>query len=328
MGAIIIIKLALDKTDYIHIIIKSYLTIERTMDTLSLNRLKQIAVFCQVIDNGSMRAAAEKLGMTPPAISQYISQLEKELGLPLIYRSTRRISLSEAGERYYRHGKKMLIAAEDADDAISEIKHTLEGELRISAPVGLASQPLAQALKSLLIKNPGLRLTVLASDCGISLVSEQIDIAIRIGEPEPSSFIFHSLGKTARHIYAGTQYLQQTGNPVIPEDLTKHHWLGLMSSSDFSAMELMHPGEENYSCQPAYRMRFNDLNALISHTQEGLGLAVLPALEVQHLVKTGALLKVLPDWQLNPLPLYALTIDRKQSYKVKAVLTALKDFFT
>ncbi|WDD97103.1 LysR substrate-binding domain-containing protein [Thalassomonas actiniarum] len=73
-------------------------------------------------------------------------------------------------------------------------------------------------------------------------------------------------------------------------------------------------------------MRFNDLNALVSHVQEGLGLAVLPALEVQHLVKAGALLKVLPDWHLNPLPLYALTINRKQSYKVKAVLKALKDF--
>ncbi|WP_281557009.1 LysR family transcriptional regulator [Thalassomonas sp. RHCl1] len=297
------------------------------METPSLNRLKQIAVFCQVIDNTSMRAAAEKLGMTPPAISQYISQLEKELGVILIYRSTRRISLSEAGERYYRHGKKMLMAAEDAHDAISEIKHSLEGELRISAPVGLASQPLAQALKGLLLKNPELRLTVLASDAGSNLVSEQIDIAIRIGKPESSSFIFHPLGKAARQIYASPEYLQQAGNPVTPEDIAKHRWLGLIGSSDFSAIELNHPGKANYDYNPPYRMRFNDLNALVSHVQEGLGLAVLPALEVQHLVKAGALLKVLPDWHLNTLPLYALTINRKQSYKVKAVLKALKDFF-
>ncbi|MCW7552450.1 LysR family transcriptional regulator [Endozoicomonas gorgoniicola] len=161
------------------------------MKTFSLNRLKQIAVFCQVIDNGTMRAAAEHLNMTPSAISQQLNLLEKELGITLIYRSTRRLSLSEAGERYYRHGKEMLTAAEDANDAISEIKSSLDGELRISAPVGLASLPLAQALKGLLIKNPGLKLTILANDHEINLVSEQIDIAIRIGKPSESSFVFY-----------------------------------------------------------------------------------------------------------------------------------------
>ena len=285
-----------------------------------------MAIFCQVIESGSMRAAAEGLGITSSAVSQCISQLEGELEVTLIYRSTRKISLSEAGERYYLHVKKMLLAAEEAEDAIYEIKHSIEGEVRISAPVGLASRPLAQALKELLESNKGLRVTILAHDKSIDLVAEQIDIAIRVGEPEDSGFVFHPLGKASKHIYASTEYLQKFGSPVTPGDLAKHCWLGLLSNTDFSSIELLHPIESNYSYKPSYRMRFNDLNSLVSHVQEGFGLAVLPELEVRNLVKVGSLIKVLPDWEFGRYPLYALTIDRKQSYKVKSVLRALNEF--
>ena len=293
----------------------------------SINRLKQMAVFCQVIECGSMRAAAEKLGMTPSAVSQGIAQLENELEVTLIYRSTRKLSLSEAGKGYYQHGKKMLMAAEDAEDAIYEVKHSLKGELRISAPVGLASRPLAQALKGLLTANQGLSLTVLAHDKNIDLVGEHIDIAIRVGEPEESSFIFHPLGRLQKSIYASPEYLEKHSNPVVPGDLKDQCWLGLLSQDTFSDIRITHSNRQVFQEQPKFRMRFNDLNALTSHVQEGFGMAVLPDLEIRHLVKKGLLIKVLPEWQADDHPLYALTIDRKQSFKVKAALKELKAFF-
>ena len=297
------------------------------MSISSINRLKQMAIFCQVIDCGSMRAAAQSLGMTPSAVSQYITQLENELEVVLIYRSTRKLSLSEAGERYYQHGKKMLMAAEDAEDAIYEVKHSVEGEIRISATVGLASHPLAQSLTNILNSNIGLSITVIANDKSIDLVAEHIDIAVRVGEPEESSFIFHSLGKIRRSIYASPEYLKKYGNPVTPTDLQKHFWLKHLTQGSFSDINLTHSNNETFQYQPKYRMQFNDINALASHVQAGFGLAILPNLEVQHLAAAGMLVKVLPDWQLDSLPLYALTIDRKQSYKVKVVLKALKEFF-
>lgn len=297
------------------------------MGITDLNRLKQIAIFCQVIDSGSMRAAADALKMTPPAISQHIKQLEQELGLSLIHRSTRKISLSEAGGRYYQHGKRMLIAAGDAEDAVHEIKNTLEGDLRISAPVGLASQPLARALKEILSNNPGLRLTVLASDQEINLVNEQIDIAIRAGKPKESNFIFHPLQQATKHIFASPEYLKKMGTPVVPDDLAEHIWLGLIGHKIFSEIQLAHPDNRHFSYQPKYAVKLNSLSSLIGHVQEGLGIAILPELEIQHLIKSGVLVKVLPDWKMSGIPLYALTIDRKQSYKVKAVLKALQSFF-
>lgn len=297
------------------------------MGISSINRLKQMAIFCQVIESGSMRAAAEGLGITPSAVSQYISQLENELGITLLYRSTRKISLSEAGERYYQHGKKMMMAAEDAEDAINEVKHSLEGELRIAAPVGLASRPLAKALKELLNSNKQLNLTVLAHDKSIDLVAEQIDIAIRIGKPEESNLIFHPLGQVQKSIYASPEYLQKYGNPIAPNDLKEHLWLGLLSSDKFSEINITHPSNKTFQYQPKDRMRFNDLNSLISHVQEGFGMAVLPDLEVRHIAEQGGIIRVLPEWQTDTHPLYALTIDRQQSYKIKAALKELKEFF-
>lgn len=297
------------------------------MSISSINRLKQMAIFCKVIECGSMRAASEALSMTPSAVSQYITQLENELEVALIYRSTRRLSLSEAGERYYQHGKRMLMAAEDAEDAIYEVKHSLEGEIRISATVGIASHPLAQGLKEILDNNIGLSITVIANDKSIDLVAEHIDIAVRVGEPEESNFIYHALGKLAKSIYASPEYLKKHSNPVLPSDLKKHYWLKHLSQGKFSDISLTHSNNETFHYQPKYRMRFNDINALTSHVQAGYGMAILPDLEVQHLIKAGMLVKVLPDWQLEPLNLYALTIDRKQSYKVKAVLKTLKEFF-
>ncbi|MCW7552452.1 LysR substrate-binding domain-containing protein [Endozoicomonas gorgoniicola] len=129
-------------------------------------------------------------------------------------------------------------------------------------------------------------------------------------------------------MYASPEYIQKAGKPLMPDDLAKHSWLGFVGHEDFSTIELMHHIENSYCYQPPYRMRFNDLNSLVCHVQEGLGVAVLPDLEVQHLVKSEKLIKLLPEWQLNRLPLYALTIDRKQSYKVQRVLKALKEFFS
>ncbi len=297
------------------------------MSVAVINRLKQIAVFCQVIDSGTMRAAAETLNMTPPAVSQHIKQLEEELGVSLIHRSTRRISLSEAGRRYYQHGKKMLSAAEDAEDAVSELRLTIDGDLRIAAPVGLAADPLANALKKVVADNPRLNITLVANDHDIDLVSEQIDIAIRVGEPKQSNFIFHPFGRAGKHIFASPDYLKKNGNPVIPEDLKKQCWLGISGKNDFSTLELFHANGESYNYTPNYRMQFNNLNSLICHVKEGIGMAVLPELEVRHYIKTAQLVKILPTWQFKTSPIYALTIDRKQSFKIKTVLQALKKYF-
>lgn len=292
-----------------------------------LNRLKLIAIFCRVIDSGSMRKAAKTLGMTAPAVSQFIGQLEEELAITLIYRTTRKISLSEAGKQYYREGKLILIAAENADNVINELKQSLQGELRISLPVGLATTPIAEALTPLLKDKPELNLSIIASDEYIDPVEERIDISMRVGKPEDSGFIYHHFAIMAKHIFASPSYLKSHGVPVNPADLDQHTWLGLRHGTALNDMYFTQPEKVKRDFTPKLRMKFNDLNSMIAHVKQGFGLAVLPELEIKDLLKSGELVRVLDDWSMEGYHLYALTMDKNLSMKVKVALDMLKEYF-
>lgn len=295
-----------------------------------LNRLKLIGVFCHVVESGSMREAAIKLGISPPAVSQFMTQLESDLGLTLLYRSTRRINLSEAGEKYYEWGKKMLAAAEQAEDVISQSKSSISGELRIALPVGLAARPVAQALLSVFEEHKDLRLSIIARDKDIDFIQERVDILVDCGTPTDSSYIYHQLGKNSIVLCASPVYLKKAGNPVGPEELFNHSWLGMNQSESkgiLSCIEMHHAKYEAFTLKPKPRFSFNDMNSLISHVQLGYGLALLPLLEVKELIEQGELVSLLPDWKVNSYDIYALTADKKYSTKVKVALDALRNFF-
>jgi len=298
------------------------------MNSNLLNRLKLMAIFCQVIDSGSMRKAAKELEMSPSAVSQFISQLEAELDITLLYRTTRSISLSEAGQQYYQQAQQILLAAKHADNAISELKNSLQGELRISMPVGLATTPIAEALSSLLKDKPELKLSIIANDEHIDLIAERIDIAIRLGIPKDSGFIYHYLADPKKHIFASPEYLAQYDAIDSPHSLNQHTWLGLRKPAVLQNIDISHPEHDNYILNPSLRMEFNDLNAMVAHVKAGLGLAVLPLLEIKHLLASGELVPVLPNWSMEGFHLYALTMDKKLPLKIKVVLTTLKDYFS
>lgn len=295
-----------------------------------LNRLKLIGVFCHVVESGSMREAAVKLGISPPAVSQFMTQLENDLGLTLLYRSTRRINLSEAGEKYYEWGKKMLSAAEQAEDMISQSKSTISGELRIALPVGLAARPVAQALAPLFDEHKELRLSIIARDKGIDFIQERVDILVDCGTPTDSNYIYHQLGKNSVALCASPTYLKKAGNPVTPEELSQHSWLGMNQSESkgvLNNIKLHHAKYESFTLKPKCRFSFNDMNSLISHVQLGYGLALLPLLEVKELIAEGELVSLLPDWKMDSYDIFALTADKKYSTKVKIALDVLRNFF-
>lgn len=145
-----------------------------------MDDLKPLAVFAQTVDAGSMSAAARRLGMSPSAVSQTIRALEARGGLTLLHRSTRKLTLTEAGERYYPHCKHVLEAARAAAESLQHARDAPTGELRVSAPVGFASH-IAPALAELLTEAPQLRLRLLVEDAMIDLIDARIDVAIRVG---------------------------------------------------------------------------------------------------------------------------------------------------
>lgn len=295
-----------------------------------LNRLKLIGVFCHVVESGSMREAAKKLGVSPPAVSQFMNQLENELGVTLLYRSTRRINVSEAGEKYYLQGKKMLLAAEQAQEVIHQSTSSISGELRIALPVGLAASPVARALAPVFEEHQNLRLAIIASDTEVDFIQHRIDIMVDCGKPSDSSYIYHYLGQNGVVLCASPSYLKKVGNPVVPEELSEHTWLGMNETESkgiLSCIELAHPKHESVQIKPKCRFSFNDMNCLISHVQQGYGIAFLPHLEVKELIKSGELVNLLPDWQTGEHGIFALTRDKNYPSKVKVALEALRTFF-
>lgn len=295
-----------------------------------LNKLKLIGVFCHVVESGSMREAAAKLGISSPAVSQFISQLEADLGVTLLYRSTRRLGVSEAGERYYQWGKKMLQAAEQAEESIVQSKSTISGELRIALPVGLAARPIAQALFPIFEENQELKLSIIARDDEVDFIQQRLDLLIDCGVPNDSNYIYHLLGQNSVVICASPEYLTNSGSPVTPTELNQHTWLGLNlveSKGILSQVELSHNRQENFVLKPNLRFVFNDLNSLISHVKQGYGIAVLPALEVEEHIKNGELVVLLSDWKLAKHNVFALTADKNYPIKVKLALDAIKQYF-
>lgn len=189
-----------------------------------MDQLKRMAVFAEVVAAGSLSAAARQLGMTPSAVSQHLRQLEGALGLALLHRSTRKLTLTEAGARYVEGCTAMVAAAKSADQALARHRDEPEGELRIAAPIGFGGL-LATALAPLR-SYPKLSLHLLMDDALVDVIAERVDIAVRVRGLPDSSLVARKLGTLRAQLCASPAYLAARGWPQQPADLARHDWLG------------------------------------------------------------------------------------------------------
>jgi DNA-binding transcriptional LysR family regulator len=177
-----------------------------------MDQLKRMAVFAEVVAAGSLTAAARRLGMTPSAVSQHLRQLEGALGLALLHRSTRKLTLTEAGARYIEGCTAMVAAARAAEQALERHRDEPEGELRIAAPIGFGGL-LARALAPLR-RHPRLTLQLLLDDALVDLIEARVDIALRAGSLPDSSLVARRLGSMGAQMCAAPAYLAERGWPL------------------------------------------------------------------------------------------------------------------
>lgn len=298
------------------------------MDSKFLTRLKLNGVFCLVVETGSMKQAALKLNISTAAVSQFISQLERELGITLLYRSTRKLSLSDTGEQYFRRINKAIELTKAAEEKVNEARHLLSGKFRIASPVGIAAGPIAEAFTELIETNPDLKLEIFAKDCDIDLVDERVDIEITLGDLKDSGLYLHHLGRGGRHIYASKQYVSKYGEPKSVEELINFSWLGMNSKGILNKISLVDNRGTVSQFSPDYRLMFNDLNVMIGHVRQGLGMAVLPSLEIREYLDSGEFVKILPQFSMSDFEINALTLSKNMPYRVKVALTILKQYFS
>lgn len=292
-----------------------------------MDRLKRMAIFAEVVAGGSLTAAARRLGMTPSAVSQHLRQLETELGLALLHRSTRRLTLTEAGERYHAGCAAMVAAARSAEQALERLRDAPEGELRLAAPIGFGSL-LATALAPLRV-HPKLRLHLLLDDTPIDLIEARVDLALRVGAFADSALVARKIGHLPRQLCAAPAYLAAHGWPQVPQDLLRHDWLGMIRPhASIDTLELQGPQGQRELLRLDGRVQASQVTALQALCIEGWGIHVAVSDDARQALADGRLVPVLPGWRLDDVPVHAVTPRRdEQPAKVRYALEVLRAYF-
>lgn len=283
-----------------------------------LDQLKRMAVLATVVRHGSFAAAARALRTSTSAVSQQVRALEKDMGVTLLHRSTRKLSLTPAGARFHAGCAAMVAAAEDAQAQLAQLRDAPEGELRVAMTVGFGRR-IGPALAPLLAAHPGLKLHLQVEDGFTDLVAHRIDLAIRFGRLPDSPWVAQRIGSVHTGLYAAPGYLAQRGVPATLEALGQADWLLLQDGTD-TARQL--PGSA-LSVTPRYTS--NNQLTLQQLCEAGLGLAPLGDEDVAEAVAAGRLLRLDTELALPELPVWALTPQRdNQPAKVRHAIAALK----
>ena len=285
-----------------------------------MTEIGAIPVFVAVADHGGFAAAARHLGITKSAVSKRIGVLEAHLGTLLFHRSTRSISLTEAGEAFLAHAAQALDAAQKAEDAVSALQGRPVGLLRLSTPMSFGQLHVAPLITAFLRNYPEIRLDLTMDDKLVDLVEGGIDVALRAGTLEDSSLIARRLAPIHSVVVAAPEYLSQSGIPNSPEDLLAHTCLHYSYSRDHTEWRFAGPNGD-VRVQTSGILRVNNSEALCTALLDGLGIGRLPTFIAGAHLTSGRLVRVLPDYRLPEQALYAVFPERKHMpAKVRAFL--------
>jgi DNA-binding transcriptional LysR family regulator len=295
-----------------------------------LDSLRSMAIFVSVVDKGSFSGAARELGITTSAVSQQIRILENEVGTILLHRSTRKLSLTEAGSVFYQSCNDMVLAAKQGRVRINELRDELVGDLRIATTPELGLNHILPALSGWLQAHPGLTVHFEADNRYIDLIDERIDIAVRLSQGlADSSLIARPMAQARLVLCASPKYLTSHSPINTPADLEQHESVGLTLSKDPHNRYLRHrvTGE---SCviRMKSRIQTNNVFLMRSLVANGHGIGSLMSVDMPQAFVDGGLVEVLPDWELPTYTLYAITQRRDQPLKVVRCIETLMQYFS
>ncbi|ELY4352271.1 LysR family transcriptional regulator, partial [Cronobacter turicensis] len=270
-------------------------------------QLQDMALFALVAETGSFTAAAQKAGLPKSSVSQRISQLEAHVGLRLLNRTTRTLSLTFAGEHYLVHCREMLDASERADLAVQRLRDNPSGRLRITSPAGIGATLLARMNAEFLARYPDITLEVFISDDVRDLVMEGFDVALRTGKPQDSSLIGRKIGHCPRYLLASPAYLAQHPPLTHPAQLAEHRVIVHRAWTEW----LLQRDRELYRCLLNQMHQTDNLLYARESALAGAGVTLLPAFLLDDTLKQGALINILPEWTVTGNDLYLVYPGRK-----------------
>lgn len=288
-----------------------------------MDRLTALNVFRRVVELGSFASAARHLKLSPAAISKNISELEAHVGVRLLNRTTRRMSLTEAGTLYYEQIAGVLDDLEAADNALGPMQHMPSGQLRVSAPVTLTLTCLSSAIPRFLEQYPDLSLDLQLDDRRVDLVGEGYDLAIRGSDRlEDSSLIARKLMTLKHVVCAAPAYLERFGTPASPDELKKHNCVQF-TLSGHAAEWVFERGGRSIPVTIDGRYKVTSSFAVRDALRAGFGLSLIPKLYVEEDIQAGRLCTVLNEWSAVETSIFAVFPSRRFA---AAKLRAFIDF--
>ncbi len=285
--------------------------------------LESMAIFARVVEEKSFSAAARRLQLSKSVVSKRITELEKSIGARLLNRTTRALSVTDAGAIFYEHCARIVEEAEAARLAVDRLHTEPRGILRLSAPVAFGRLHVAPALVEFLTAHPELKIDMVTTDRFVDLAEEGYDVVVRVvGEPSPS-LVARRLAPVNRRIVATPGYFARHGVPHTPQDLESHNCLTYTNFNPQDLWRLRGP-EGDISVRAAGNLRLNDDDALAEAVLHGLGIALLPTFLIGKDLQSGRLQSVLSDYVPRERYIYAVYLpNRHLPIKVRAFI----DFF-
>ena len=271
-----------------------------------MDRLKQIESFVAVATKGSLTAAANAEGVAPAVIGRRIDALEERLGVKLLVRTTRRITLTHEGSAFLEDCQRLLADLANAEASVSEGGVKASGHLRITAPAGFGRRHVAPLVPAFLAQHPDVSLSLNLSDRVVDIVNEGFDCAVRVGDLPDSSLVSVRLADNRRLCVAAPAYLQRAGTPAAPAELMRHQCLTLSSDASQTRGWAFRVDGEAIHLRPGGRLDCSDGQVLHDWCLRGLGLAWRSTWEVADDVAAGRLQAVLEDFCAPPNGIYAV----------------------
>ena len=282
-----------------------------------MDDLRRMIIFFHVVDTQSFSAAARKLGIAKSAVSRHISLLEKGIGVRLLNRTTRSLSLTEAGETYYQSCARIVAEAETVTRRVSQLQDEPLGTLKVAGPVSLGNQLIAPLVAEFMERHRALNVELLLDDQMIDMVKEGIDVSVRVGWLRDSNFVARKLADSPLLLCASPGYIERRGRPESPAELVDHEWI-IFSLLPTPFHWTFSKNKRQETVRIKGRLKINNADAIRSLMLEGVGISILSKYLIGNDIRAGRLEQLLPDYDCNSAGIYAVYQDRRyQQAKVR-----------
>lgn len=287
-----------------------------------MDRIDAMRSFVRVVDTGSFTQAALSLGLGKTSVSEHVARLEAELGVRLLHRTTRAVVVTPEGEQYAAKARALLALFDDTQASVKTSGQQVHGVVRVDVPTTIGQAMVIPRLEALYVSHPQLVIELHCSDSFSDVVADGLDCVVRAGMLPDSSMVCRKIGEIGFSLFAAPAYLARRGTPLVLADLPDHHHIGYRNRGSRKPFaDGLRQGGHTEPFTPAYRLVLSDAVSAVLACVQGLGILYASHFAVLPYLRSGALVRVLPDWQGGTLPLQLLSpTNRSRTRRVQVVM--------